>query len=124
MSFAISDNGLSMAAILPRRNEGVADFSAIDPMASASVAALSDPAAQAIKQNKNVAAEAAALESQSVMAQLPNRPAGSHANLLAFHNNAADAGPDRTTGTVTRRAVERYQAEDFPKAGNSLDQTV
>jgi peptidoglycan hydrolase-like protein with peptidoglycan-binding domain len=124
MSIAISDNGLSLASMLPARNVGIADSSAIDPMASASVAALSDPAAQANKQNKNVAAEAAALESQSVVAQLPNRPAGSHANLIALHHNAADAGPDRSTGTVTRRAVERYQAEDFPKAGNSLDQTV
>ncbi|WP_022661857.1 hypothetical protein [Paucidesulfovibrio longus] len=124
MSFAISDHGLSLAAMLPRRNEGVADYSAIDPMASASVAALSDPAAQAVKQNKNVAAEAAALESQSVMALIPNRPAASHANLAAVHQSATEASPDRTAGTVTRRAVERYQAEDFPKAGNSLDQTA
>ncbi|MGE4293609.1 MAG: hypothetical protein AB7E32_15535 [Desulfovibrio sp.] len=126
MSIAITDNGQSWAALLPALRGEVGKTSGIDPLASASVAAESDQGAPVASQNRNVAAEAAALESQSALALQLNATSGQRSQQMTGNPFASEALPPagNSGNTLIRRAVESYGTEDFPQAGSRFDKTA
>lgn len=124
MSFAISGNGLPLASIIPARNEEAVETAAVSPNLAAPAGGSHRPD-DPTDPDRNVAAEAVALESLPPLGIPFNRTATAlQAQGPGSENQTEFRQNSQTAATLTRRAVAGYSAEDFPQAGSHFSRSA